>query len=93
MIKGLAGLLTGFWMFVAVFAPSLVTAKNAASLQVKGSDTMVNLIQGWSEEFMKKNPKVFIAVTGGGSGVMADLESRRHATPQPIEHWKSVPDP
>ena len=37
-------------------------------MQVKGSDTMVNLVQTWAEEFMKKNPDSFIAVTGGGSG-------------------------
>ena len=43
-------------------------AKNANSLQVKGSDTMVNLVQSWAEEFMKTQPKLFIAVTGGGSG-------------------------
>jgi phosphate transport system substrate-binding protein len=29
---------------------------------------MVNLVQAWSEEFMKKYPEVFVAVTGGGSG-------------------------
>ncbi len=38
------------------------------SLQIKGSDTMVNLGQAWAEEFMKANPKVSVAVTGGGSG-------------------------
>ncbi len=38
------------------------------SLQIKGSDTMVNLVQAWAEEFMKTNPDVFVAVTGGGSG-------------------------
>ncbi len=43
-------------------------AKNANSIQVKGSDTMVNLVQSWSEEFMKKSPDTFLAVTGGGSG-------------------------
>lgn len=37
-------------------------------IQIKGSDTMVNLGQAWAEEFMKKNPSVSIAVTGGGSG-------------------------
>jgi len=37
-------------------------------LQIKGSDTMVNLGQAWAESFMKKHPKAFIAVTGGGSG-------------------------
>jgi phosphate transport system substrate-binding protein len=40
----------------------------ASSLQIKGSDTMVNLGQAWAEAFMKKNPRVSIAVTGGGSG-------------------------
>jgi phosphate transport system substrate-binding protein len=37
-------------------------------LQIKGSDTMVNLTQAWAEEFMKRNPGTSIAVTGGGSG-------------------------
>jgi phosphate transport system substrate-binding protein len=41
-------------------------AKN--SLQIKGSDTMVNLVQAWAEKFMEKNPQYFVAVTGGGSG-------------------------
>lgn len=38
------------------------------SIQIKGSDTMVNLGQGWAEEFSKLNPKINVAVTGGGSG-------------------------
>lgn len=38
------------------------------SLQIKGSDTMVNLCQAWAEAFMLKHPQVTIAVTGGGSG-------------------------
>ncbi len=37
-------------------------------LQDKGSDTMVNLMQRLSEEYSKTNPKVIVAVTGGGSG-------------------------
>jgi phosphate transport system substrate-binding protein len=40
----------------------------SGSLQIKGSDTMVNLAQAWAEEFMKEHPKTSIAVTGGGSG-------------------------
>jgi len=39
------------------------------ALQIKGSDTMVNLGQAWAEAYMKANPKEAIAVTGGGSGV------------------------
>jgi len=38
------------------------------AIQIKGSDTMVNLGQAWSEEFMKEHPDIPIAVTGGGSG-------------------------
>ncbi len=37
-------------------------------VQVKGSDTMVNLGQSWAEKYMEKNLQAFIAVTGGGSG-------------------------
>jgi len=38
------------------------------TIQIKGSDTIVNLSQAWAEEFMAENPKVSLAVTGGGSG-------------------------
>jgi phosphate transport system substrate-binding protein len=38
------------------------------TLQIKGSDTMVNLGQAWAEAYMKQNPGISIAVTGGGSG-------------------------
>ncbi len=37
-------------------------------LQVKGSDTMVNLVQRLAEVYMEKHPSASIAVTGGGSG-------------------------
>jgi phosphate transport system substrate-binding protein len=37
-------------------------------IQIKGSDTMVNLGQAWAEEFMNRHPEASIAVTGGGSG-------------------------
>lgn len=40
----------------------------ANSIQIKGSDTMVNLVQAWTEVFMEANPGSYIAVTGGGSG-------------------------
>jgi len=38
-------------------------------IQTKGSDTIVNAMQEVSEEFMKQYPHVFVAITGGGSGV------------------------
>ena len=39
-----------------------------ASIQVKGSDTMVNLAQAWAEEYQKVAPDVAVEVSGGGSG-------------------------
>ena len=41
----------------------------AGFIQIKGSDTIVTAVQKTSEEFMKEYPYVFVAVTGGGSGV------------------------
>lgn len=43
-------------------------SQQASSIQIKGSDTMVNLGQAWAEAFMQTHPKVSVAVTGGGSG-------------------------
>jgi phosphate transport system substrate-binding protein len=49
-------------------ASSAFAAKDKNSIQVKGSDTMVNLGQAWAEKYMEKDPSNFVAVTGGGSG-------------------------
>lgn len=38
-------------------------------IQIKGSDTLINLVQRLSEVYMENNPNTAIAVTGGGSGV------------------------
>jgi phosphate transport system substrate-binding protein len=43
-------------------------AASAASIQVKGSDTIINLVQKEAEAYMQKDPMARIAVTGGGSG-------------------------
>jgi phosphate transport system substrate-binding protein len=37
-------------------------------LTVKGSDTMVILVQRWAEQYMNAHPGSIIQVTGGGSG-------------------------
>lgn len=37
-------------------------------IQNKGSDTLVNVAQAWAESYKEVNPKVAIAVSGGGSG-------------------------
>lgn len=59
------------WLLVLVaitFATSAFAAKDKNAIQIKGSDTMVNLGQAWAEKYMEKNTGDFIAVTGGGSG-------------------------
>ena len=44
------------------------TTASHNAIQIKGSDTMVNLGQAWAEEFMHQFPDSYVAVTGGGSG-------------------------
>ncbi len=59
----------GLFLIVLFVAFSLVSCgRGKKAIQIKGSDTMVNLGQAWAEEFMKKNPDISVAVTGGGSG-------------------------
>ena len=41
---------------------------DSASIQNKGSDTIVNLALAWAERYRELYPDVRIAVTGGGSG-------------------------
>jgi len=53
---------------VAVLA-ALVTAGTAREVVVKGSDTMLNLVQNLAEAFAAANPDITVSVTGGGSGV------------------------
>ena len=53
---------------IAVILNPAFAAKESNSIQVKGSDTMVNLGQAWAERYMEKNQAEFVAVTGGGSG-------------------------
>ena len=54
---------------VFLLAAPAFAAKDKNSIQVKGSDTMVNLGQAWAEKYMEQDTDHFIAVTGGGSGV------------------------
>ena len=60
-VLALGGAVTAFTGFAA--ADDL-----EGSIQIKGSDTMVNLCQAWAEAFMTSHPKVIVGVTGGGSG-------------------------
>ena len=63
------------WIWMIAMAISLngfvllCPESNAQTLiQIKGSDSEVNLVQRLAEVFMKKHPDANIAVTGGGSG-------------------------
>jgi phosphate transport system substrate-binding protein len=55
-------------LFLAGFCLWAPSPMAADMIQIKGSDSEVNLVQRLAEAFMKKNPGVNIAVTGGGSG-------------------------
>jgi phosphate transport system substrate-binding protein len=41
----------------------------SGTINVAGSDTMVNMAGEWAQKFMAENPDVQVAVKGGGSGV------------------------
>lgn len=58
------------FLFLGFAAPEASFAQQQlkGSIQIKGSDTMVNLGQAWAEEFSRRFPGVTVAVTGGGSG-------------------------
>ena len=53
---------------ILLVATSIFAALGKNFVQIKGSDTMVNLAQAWAEKYMELNPQDFISVTGGGSG-------------------------
>jgi phosphate transport system substrate-binding protein len=90
------------WGSALVLAFGLGLARPASAqakaIQIKGSDTMVNLGQAWAEAFSKKHPGINIAVTGGGSGTgltalingTCDVaESSRSIEPKEIEKGKT----
>lgn len=69
-IKKLAtGMLLAATMLAAIglLLPASASAQRKM-IQIKGSDTMVNLVQILAEEYMSKKPGTAIAVLGGGSG-------------------------
>ncbi|MDI6845199.1 MAG: phosphate ABC transporter substrate-binding protein [Candidatus Saccharicenans sp.] len=69
-IKKLAGgMLFGAILLttLGLLLPTTVSAQKKM-IQIKGSDTMVNLVQILAEEYMSKKPGTAIAVLGGGSG-------------------------
>jgi phosphate transport system substrate-binding protein len=72
-------ILSGIGICLALFQCGKKTAdahKNKITvLQVKGSDTKVNVAQAWAEAYKKVCPDVEVEVSGGGTGVgLAALE-------------------
>lgn len=67
MQKKLVSFVCTFVCTLIAFSSVLAVA-DKKQLQVKGSDTEVNVVQMLAESFTKKNKDVGIAVTGGGSG-------------------------
>jgi phosphate transport system substrate-binding protein len=70
-----------------------------ATVQIKGSDTMVNVEQAWAEEYKTIKPDVNVEVSGGGSGVgIAALEkatidiaaASRNIKPEEVEKTKKA---
>ena len=59
--------LVGFISFAIILSSGTLLAKKKM-LQIKGSDTLVNLVQVLAEAYMAENPRTPIAVLGGGSG-------------------------
>lgn len=56
-------------------AAGKAATRPTTTIQVKGSDTMVNVAQAWAEDYHKAEPGVDVEVSGGGSGVgIAALE-------------------
>ncbi|MCR4409318.1 MAG: phosphate ABC transporter substrate-binding protein [Candidatus Saccharicenans sp.] len=65
-ITALIGLLA--LLLVASLGLTSPASAQKKMIQIKGSDTMVNLVQILAEEYMAKKPGAAIAVLGGGSG-------------------------
>ena len=73
---GLGGRMSTFPItWVGLLAGSLLLAAivgcrpAAEGVCVEGSDTMVNLAQGWAENYHKTHPEAMIQISGGGTGV------------------------
>lgn len=60
--------LMGLTMLAVLLAGLESAAFAAKILQIKGSDTLINLVQRIAEVYMEKNTGKVVAVTGGGSG-------------------------
>ena len=87
-------LVVGVLMIAGCGGQKQAAAPAQTTIQVKGSDTMVNVAQAWAEQYKQAAPQVDVEVSGGGSGVgIAALEkgtidianSSRDMKPEEIE--------
>lgn len=54
---------------VLVFTLAAIVSSTVSAQKIKGSDTVLPLSQREAENYISKNPKAMVTVTGGGSGV------------------------
>ncbi|MHB1033170.1 MAG: phosphate ABC transporter substrate-binding protein [Pirellulales bacterium] len=59
----------GLVMAVAVSCSRNGGSQSESTVQITGSDTMVNLANEWAQAYGERHPDVAIQVSGGGSGV------------------------
>ncbi len=70
LARALAPLLcTAVWSGCSGSNRSASSRQAEKIIQIKGSDTMVNLAQAWAEAYRRVRPEVSVEVSGGGSGV------------------------
>lgn len=61
--------LTGLAAVLLASSIACSGAQGRAVIRITGSDTMVNLVQAWAENYKDARPTVSVQVAGGGSGV------------------------
>lgn len=64
---------------IGLASTGLAACQTKTSLDIRGSDTMINLGAKWAETFMAKNSKFTVAVQGGGSGTGATAMANKNA--------------
>lgn len=65
-------------MIVALLFSANIAMAKSDLVEIKGSDTLINMVQVLAENYMKGHPDAKIAVTGGGSGTgIAALLNRK----------------
>jgi len=55
-------------LFLTTLACSLQNTSTTQPLEIKGSDTMVQVVASLAESFVQQHPEMHVSVTGGGSG-------------------------